>query len=361
MKIAPMKHHEFYENLPRRPRYNISDACGATANLQEVLSDTEIEALAKIPLVYGSVEGREDLRAEIYSLYQHLYPELGPDNVTVLSGTEEGLFSIFASIIEPGDEVVGALPCYPSLSDLPSCFGGFFKPIMLSPDKSWLPTIDDFEAQVTDNTKAIVINSPHNPTGMMLDQNLVDSLIELCEQYKLYLISDDVFAFSDFSGIGSQLNVLKYDKAILTNVLSKSFGLPGIRVGWVISRDSCLTRSIRHLKTYNSICQSQLDEQVAYFVIQKADSIIKRNNAVVRDNVELFAGFIASNDSLSWHQPKAGIVGLVHSSKPIKPMLNSWLENDVVALPGEVFGIEGNYFRVGFGKKDFREALNRIF
>ena len=170
-----------------------------------------------------------------------------------------------------------------------------------------------------------------------------------------------MFAFSDFSGIGSQLNVLKYDKAILTNVLSKSFGLPGIRVGWVISRDSCLTGAIRHLKTYNSICQSQLDEQVAYFVIQKADSIIKRNNAVVRDNVELFAGFIASNDSLSWHQPKAGIVGLVHSSKPIKPMLNSWLENDVLALPGEVFGIEGNYFRVGFGKKDFREALNRIF
>ena len=91
MKIAPMKHHEFYGNLPRRARYNISDACGATASLQDVLSDTDIEAVAKIPLVYGSVEGREDLRAEIYSLYQHLYPELGPDNVTVLSGTEEGL------------------------------------------------------------------------------------------------------------------------------------------------------------------------------------------------------------------------------------------------------------------------------
>lgn len=360
MKITPMKHHEFYENLPRRARYNISDACGPTTNLEDFLSDAEIEAVARVPLVYGSVEGREDLRAGIYSLYQHLYPELGPDNVTVLSGTEEGLFSIFASIIEPGDEVVGALPCYPSLSDLPVCFGGIFKPIVLSFDTCWLPTIDDFEAQVTDNTKAIVINSPHNPTGMMVNQNLVDDLIDLCEQYKLYLVSDDVFAFSDFSGIGSQLDVLKYEKAILTNVLSKSFGLPGIRVGWVISQDSFLTRSIRHLKTYNSICQSQLDEQVACFAMQKADSIIKRNNAVVRDNVELFAEFIASNDSLSWHQPKAGMLGLVHSSEPIKPILNSWLENDVLALPGEVFGIEGNYFRVGFGKKDFHEALSRL-
>ena len=117
MKIAPMKHHEFYEDHPRRARNNIIHPCGATANLQDVLSDTEIETVAKTPLVYGSVEGREDLRAEIYSLYQHLYPELGPDNVTVLSGTEEGLFSIFASILEPANEVVGPLPCYPSQSE----------------------------------------------------------------------------------------------------------------------------------------------------------------------------------------------------------------------------------------------------
>ena len=361
MQFRAMKHHDFYESLPRRARYNLSDACGATATLQDILSSDEIATIASVPLIYGSVEGRNDLRAGIYNLYQHLYPELGLDHITVLSGTEEGLFSIMACILEPGDEVIGMLPCYPSLSDLPACFGGVFKSVELKSENRWQPSIEDFAAQISGRTKAIVINSPHNPTGMLLNQSFIDSLISLCDQHGLYLISDDVFAFSDFSGIGSQFNILKYKKAILVNVLSKTFGLPGVRIGWVMTRNEKLSKSIRDLKTYNSICQSQLDEQVACFVMQKADAIIKRNNEIVRGNIELFAGFVAGNDSLSWYRPEAGMLGLVHSSKPLKPLLDSWFEKDVLALPGELFGIEGDYFRVGFGKTDFSEALARIF
>lgn len=360
MQFRAMKHHEFYEKLPRRARYNLSDACGATATLQDVLSEAEIATVASVPLIYGSVPGRDDLRAGIYNLYQHLYPELGADHITVLSGTEESLFSIMASIVNPDDEIIGMLPCYPSLSDLPACFGGTFKPVHLKFANHWQPSIEDFAAQITARTKAIVINSPHNPTGMVLNQKWMDKLIALCEQHSLYLISDEVFAFSDFAGIGSQLNVLQYDKAVLTNVLSKTFGLPGVRIGWVMTRNTGLTKSIRDLKTYNSICQSQLDEQTACFVMQKADAIINRNNAIVSANIKLFDDFVASDDSLSWHKPEAGILGLVHSSKPLQPLLDAWFEKDVLALPGELFGIEGNYFRVGFGKKDFSEALERI-
>jgi len=360
MQFRAMKHHEFYDKLPKRARYNLSDACGETASLNDILSAAEIAAVAAVPLLYGSVEGREDLRAGIFNLYRNLYPELDASHITVLSGTEEGLFSIMASIVSPGDEVIGMLPCYPSLSDLPACFGGDFKPVRLKPENRWQPSIDDFAAQLSPRTKAIVINSPHNPTGMVLAQSLLDELIALCKQHQLYLISDDVFAFSDFSGIGSQRNVLQYDKAILTNVLSKTFGLPGVRIGWVMSRNTELTQSIRHLKTYNSICQSQLDEQVACFVMKKADVIINRNNAIVHENVELFDRFVVSSDSLSWHKPAAGIVSLVHSSTPLKPLLDSWFEKDVLVLPGELFGIQGDYFRVGLGKAEFSEALAQI-
>ena len=360
MKFAPMRHHEFYEKLPGRARYNLSDACGATATLQDILSEDEITALSSVPLLYGSVEGRADLREGIYDLYSHLYPDLGPDHITVLSGTEEALFSIMASLINPGDEVIGMLPCYPSLSDLPACFGGVFKPVLLNPESRWLPSLDDFSAQITERTKAIVINSPHNPTGMVLDQVFIDGLITLCEENDIHLISDEVFAFSDFNGIGCQLNVLKYEKAVLTNVLSKTFGLPGVRIGWVMSRDLALTEKVRTLKTYNSICQSQLDEQVAYFVMRKARKIIKKNNDLVRSNLMLFDHFIAGSNTLSWHRPSAGILGLVQSSQPIHPMLKNWFEKDVLALPGDLFGIEGDYIRVGFGKKDFAEALALI-
>ena len=357
MQFCTMKHHEFYRKLPRLARYNLSDASGVTATLQDILSEDEIGALASIPLLYGSTEGGEDLREGIYNLYEQLYPQLGIDHITVLSGTAEGLFSTMACILEPGDEVIGMLPCYPSLSDLPACFGGVFKSVELKVENCWQPSIEDFSAQINDRSRAIVINSPHNPTGMLLDQDFIDSLITLCKQHGLYLISDDVFAFSDFSGIGSQVNVLKYEKAILTNVLSKTFGLPGVRVGWVMTGNAELTGSIRGLKTYNSICQSQLDERVACFLMQKADALIRRNNNIVRENIELFDRFVDSHDSLSWHKPDAGMLGLVYSSKPLKPLLDSWFEKDVLALPGELFGIEGDYFRVGFGKKEFPEAL----
>ena len=163
--------------------------------------------------------------------------------------------------------------------------------------------------------------------------------------------------FSESSGIGRQLNVLNYEKAILVNVLSQTFRLPGVRIGRVITRNEELSKLIRYLKTYNSICQSQLDEQVACFVMQKADALIKRNNEIVRENIELFDAFVANNDSLSWHRPEAGMLGLVHSSEPLKPLLDSWFEKGVLVLPGELFNIEGNYFRVGFGKKEFSQAL----
>ena len=91
--------------------------------------------------------------------------------------------------------------------------------------------------------------------------------------------------------------------------------------------------------------------------MQKADEIIKHNNKVVFENIELFDDFVATNDLLSWHKPKAGILGLVHTTMPVIPLLDSWFEKDVLVLPGELFGIEGDYFRVGFGKKDFPEAL----
>jgi len=360
MQFRPMRHHEYYAGLPRRARYNLSDACGATATLNDLLSPSEIAAVASIPLIYGSVPGRDDLRAAIYQLYQALYPDLGSDHITVLSGTEEGLFSIMAALLEPGDEVIGMLPCYPSLSDLPACFGAVFKPVHLHYARRWQPAIEEFAAQITPRTKAIMINSPHNPTGMRLSQGFVDELIALCDKHGLYLIADDVFAFSDFDAVGCQLNVLQYDKAILANVLSKTFGLAGVRIGWVMTRHAALTATIRNMKTYNSICQSQLDEQVACFVLNKAASIISRNNAIVQANVTLFDAFVASHKQFSWHKPEAGIVALVRSSAAIAPILQRWFEQDVLALPGHVFGIEGDYFRVGFGKQDFSAALARL-
>lgn len=360
MQFRAMRHHQFYAQLPRRTRYNLSDACGATATLKDLLSAEEIAQLASVPLIYGSVPGRDDLRAAIYQLYECLYPELGPDHITVLSGTEEGLFSIMACLLNPGDEVIGMLPCYPSLSDLPACFGGVFKAVHLREDRQWQPDVAEFAALITPRTKAIVINSPHNPTGMKLSQGWINDLLALCAAHDLYLIADEVFAFSDFAGIPCQVNVLQYEKAILANVLSKTFGLAGVRIGWVMTGDAALTTAIRNLKTYNSICQSQLDEQVACFVLQKAKTIIGRNNAIVRANVDLFDDFVANQPSLRWLRPEAGIVGLVHSSAPIEPLLQRWFEQDVLALPGELFGIAGDYFRVGFGKADFAEALARI-
>jgi len=357
MQFRAMRHHAFYAQLPHRARYNLSDACGATATLNDLLSEEEFARLAAVPLIYGTAPGREDLRDAIYQLYKPQYPDLGPDHITVLSGTEEGLFSIMACLLNPGDEVIGLLPCYPSLSDLPACFGAVFKAVHLLERNQWQPEVAEFAALITPHTKAIVINSPHNPTGMTLSQAWLDDLLALCEKHGLYLIADDVFAFSEFASIPCRRNILQYDKAILANVLSKTFGLAGLRIGWVMTRNLALTTAIRNLKTYNSICQSQLDEQVACFVLQKADVIISRNNAIVRANVEAFDAFVARHEFLRWLRPSAGIVGLVHSDEPIEQLLKQWFARDVMALPGELFGIQGDYFRVGFGKADFAEAL----
>ena len=324
------------------------------------------ELPSRLPLHYASISGHPVLRAAIANLYSGWDLKTTPDaeNVAVFSGAQEALFAAFNAVLKPGDEVIIPTPCYPSLLDIPLLTGAKPVSLPLSFRHGWRFTIDDFKQRVNARTKMIVINSPHNPTGSLAEGDFSRKLLEWVREKGLYLLSDDVSIFSDFGGIDLRHRYLDYDKAIIIGVLSKSFGLGGVRIGWAISENEMILRDMLTVKCYGSICASALDEYLARIAIENFTKISHRNNAIIRRNIDVFEDFLGDIGPLfAWHRPRGGIMTLVKSSlkMPLHLFSRSLAKSDgILMLPGDLFGIDGDYFRLGLGRKNLPEALKKI-
>jgi len=329
------------------------------------LSATDFTPLTEISLDYASLKGSVKLRSQISHFHQHLNQhegQLDEKNVLTFCGAQEGLAAIYQLLLEENDEVVVVTPCYPSLSTMAEQRGAIVKSISLSAETDWQLSIDDFKQRVNQRTKLIVLNSPHNPSGSIIDSDLADEILALAQAFDCYLIADDVAQASNYHHLSLAHRFLDYEKALVVGVLSKSFGLSGIRVGWVVSRNLSLLNEILVIKSYGSICCSVVDEHLAIMAFEHKDEIIENTNRQILANIALFENFVEQHQSLvSWQSPQAGILALVEIKNVTK--IEAWAQQvaeqtGILILPATLFGLTGNYFRLGLGKSNFEQTLN---
>jgi len=362
-------HIAFTQGLTSPINESLSHSSAQSLTVKQLcaLAETDFTSLADISLDYASLRGELKLRKQIALFHQHLNcheVHLDENNVLNFCGAQEGLAAIYQLLLEENDEVVVVTPCYPSLITMVEQRGAIVRSITLSADKNWQLSIDDFKNQVNQHTKLIVLNSPHNPTGSIIDSYLADEILALAQAFDCYVIADDVAQASNYRGLPLAHRFLDYEKALVVGVLSKSFGLSGIRVGWVVSRNQHLLNELLVIKSYGSICCSVVDEHLALIAFEHKDKIITDNNRQILANIALFENFIKQHQSLvSWQPPQAGILALVEMKN--EKNLEGWAQQvaeqtGILILPAILFGLTGGYFRLGLGKSNFKQTLNRF-
>ena len=362
-------HLQFTQSLTCPIVGNLSDSTAQSLPLGQLmqLSAQGVDKLNALELTYAPLKGSVSLRKAIahfhHQLNHHQY-QLTEENVLTFCGAQEALAAIYQCLLQPDDEVIVVTPNYPSLTLMAEKRGCKVKKIALSAQNHWRFTLDDIKARITDKTQLIVLNSPHNPTGSIIDTELAEQILTLAKHYDCYVLADDVAQASNYHDLALSHRFLDYDKAILVSVMSKSFGLAGLRIGWVVSQNETILKQLLAIKSLSSICCSAIDECLAEIAFRHSDKIIKQNNQIIKSNIELFQKLVDKYQNvLTWHPPQAGVLSLVEvkTDYPIELWAKSLVEQSgVLVLPATLFGQSGNYFRLGLGKNNLKYLLTKF-
>ncbi|GFK94298.1 Capreomycidine synthase [Fundidesulfovibrio magnetotacticus] len=317
------------------------------------------EALERLPLGYSESAGHPELRALIAGLHGGLAPE----DVLVHVGAQEAVFTFATALLEPGDEVVVHVPCYQSLFQVAASRGCRVIPWTAREENGWLPDPDELESLMGERTRAVVLNFPHNPTGARLDRSGLERVARIAARRGCWLFSDEVYRFLEYGpGETAQPACELYERAVSLGVMSKSFGLAGLRVGWAACRDRGLLAEMARVKDYTTICGTAPGEFLACLALRRREQVLERTRAVTLGNLELLRGFMERRkDLLHWVEPSGGPIAFprLASGADARPFCEAALAaTGVLLLPGALYGEAWKaHFRVGFGRAGFAAGL----
>jgi aspartate/methionine/tyrosine aminotransferase len=345
-------------------RYVLSASDPESLSLDELLALADEQARRmwdRLSLGYTESQGHPLLREEI----ARLYAAAGPEGVLV-TVPEEGILIAMAAILQPGDHVIATFPAYQSLLEIPRAIGSEVTPWPLQPTEGgWQLDLDFLAAHLTARTRLIIVNFPHNPTGYLPAAAVQAAILELARSRGLYVFSDEMYWGLEYDRDRRLTPACDlYERAVTLSGLSKSLALPGLRIGWLASRDHELLARCSRFKDYTTICAGAPSEILAIMALRARAQILERNLAIIRRNLQTAGQFFAGWSSLfEWLPPAAGSVAFprLQSSTPAAGFCRDLRERKGVLLaPAEVFAYAGNHFRLGLGRLNFAEALAEL-
>jgi len=326
------------------------------------LADAETAALwHDLRLGYTESLGHPLLRREIASLYE----SVAEDEVLVFSGAEEAIFVLANVLLGPGDHAIVAWPSYQSLHAVARSTGAAVTLHELRHGDGWAIDVDRMRAQLTPTTKLIVINVPHNPTGAVPDPATYRAVVDLAAEAGATLLVDEVYRFLERDLAGRlQAGADAGPHGVSIGVMSKSFALAGLRIGWLATHDAHLLDAAARFKDYTTICASAPAEILSLVALRARDAVLARSRRIVDANLELLDAFFERQAGrFRWVRPAGGPVGFPEllGDVPIERFAQDLVEAEGVLLaPGSIFGHPGNHFRLGFGRTDLPAALDEL-
>ena len=334
----------------------------AMSEILDMASPQHKDLWNNLRLGYTEAPGLPELRQAVA---KEIYNELELDDILMFAGAEEGIFCALNSLVETGDHVIVLTPCYQSLLEVPKSKGASTTEIQLKEENDWRIDLNSIRDSIQSNTKCIIINFPHNPTGQVIEEEELQALVDLCSSKDIWLFSDEVYRLlGDPSKPWASPAASIYDKALSLGVMSKAFGMAGLRVGWIACQNKALLKKIEQMKHYTSICNSAPAEILSLISLKLKDKILQRNNKIVSDNLRLLDEFFAEYSHLfEWVRPQGGCVGFVQYKGPgsIESFCDRLVnEKSVLLMPASIYDYSSNHFRIGFGRKNMPECLNQL-
>jgi aspartate/methionine/tyrosine aminotransferase len=315
----------------------------------------------ELRLGYTESSGDPALRAEIAGLYEHLTA----DDILVFAGAEEAVFALHNILLGPGDHAIVIRPAYQSLAEVARAAGAEVSRVELRAEDGWRLDVSEIRGALRPNTRLILVNEPHNPTGSLSDRATFDRLVELAAESGARLIVDEVYRFLEFDPADRlPAGADALETGVSIGVMSKSFALAGLRIGWVATHDRALLARLAAFKDYTTICSSAPSEVLALIALRARDRVLARNRAIVMGNLPLLDAFFGRwTGTFEWVRPRGGSIGFPRlvADVPIDRFTDDLVrQTGVLILPGTVFGDAGNRFRFGFGRMNMPEALARL-
>lgn len=362
MHLPPFKLERYFAKYEFATEYLLCSSDCEAMSIAELLALEEgaAERFQHVWLGYTESQGSPALRREIANLYETIQPE----EILVHSGAEEAIFLFMLAALKEGDHVIVHAPHYQSLSEVAKGIGCEVTPWLAREENGWALDIHELRRLLRSKTKAVIVNTPHNPTGYLMPREDYSILHGFVQEYGLLLFSDEVYRESEYDPLARLPAACDLgDHAVSLGVTSKTYGLAGLRIGWIATKNRELYEKMASLKDYTTICNSAPSEFLAEVAMRNRGKLIARSLGTIQNNLAVMDDFFARREDLfSWVRPQAGSMGF---PKLLRGNVDEFCdkvvrEAGVLLLPGTMYDDTGNHFRVGLGRKNLPQAVRRL-
>jgi aspartate/methionine/tyrosine aminotransferase len=362
VQVAPFRIEQYYARHEFTAAYMLSSSDAESVAVVDLLAlEPEAEErLRSMHLGYTESPGGPSLRRAIAAVYRTAEAE----DVIVVSAAEEGIFTAYHALLRPGDHVVVETPCYESALELARSAGAEATEWRRAYAEGWAHDLEALERALRPDTRLVYVNTPHNPTGTLMPLPVLERVVELAAERGAWLFCDEVYRELEHDPLDRlPAAVDLYERAISLGSMSKTYGLPGLRLGWLASRDREALGRVLDFKHYTTISSSAPSELLSEIALRHREALVERNRAIVHRNLPLLDAFLdRQHRILSWVRPTASPIGFarIEDVDDVAGFCERLVaETGVLLLPGTVYD-EPAHVRLGFGRENMPEALARF-
>jgi len=362
MNLPPFKLERYFAKYEFATEYLLCSSDCEAMSIADLLAMEEgaAEKFQNVWLGYTESQGSPTLRNEICNLYK----TTKSDDILVHTGAQEAIFLFMHAMLEENDHIVVHTPSYQSLSEVAKSIGCSISPWRAREENGWALDLDELLGMLRPNTKAIIINTPHNPTGYLMSRADYDTLHQLAKENDLLLFSDEVYRESEYDPATRLPAACDLgDYAVSLGVTSKTYGLAGLRIGWVATKNKKVYDSMASLKDYTTICNSAPSEFLAEVAMRNRQKLVARNLDIIKHNLNIMEDFFNRHtDLFSWVRPRAGSMAFPrYLAGDVESFCDKVVrEAGVLLLPGSMYDDTSNHFRLGLGRKNLPQAVERL-
>lgn len=362
MNLPPFKLERYFAKYEFNTEYLLCSSDSESMSIADLLAMEKgaAEKFQQVWLGYTESQGSPTLRAEICKLYETIQPE----EILVHSGAEEAIFLFMFAAFKEYDHVIVHSPGYQSLAEVARAAGCDVSPWPAREENGWALDLNELRHLMRTNTKAIIINTPHNPTGYLMSRADYEAVHKFAQEKKLLLFSDEVYRESEYDPTTRLPAACDIgDHAISLGVTSKAYGLAGLRIGWIATKNKKIYEKMASLKDYTTICNSAPSEFLAEVAMRNRHKLAERNVGIIKENLKITDNLFARYSNLfSWVRPRAGSMAFPRLLKgDVEEFCDRLVKKaGVLLLPGSTYNDSRNHFRLGLGRKNLPPAVEKL-
>jgi aspartate/methionine/tyrosine aminotransferase len=363
MRIANFEMERMQSTWENVVEMDMSESGVRPVSLRELAGmGLDLDSILDMPLGYSQSNGTVALRESLAALY----PGATPDHIEVTNGTSEANYLLALALLREGDEVAFEVPNYMQYGGVPASFGATVRRFSLRIEDNWEPDWDEFDRAVTPKTRLVYLSNPNNPSGSVLSRAAMQRIVERCEETGAYLLADEVYLGAEIHCERTRSFWGMSDRVIVTSGLSKAYGIPGVRIGWIVGPPAVVAECwTQH--DYLTIGPNKISDAVARVAVQpeNRERLYSRTRSILQHNLPIMRAWVDSFDGfLTFREPQAGALCLMqyHSQTPSYELAERVrIQQSVLIVPGVHLGLEG-FLRLWLGGKPefLTEGLRRI-